>query len=171
MRRTNTLIIKPSQLPNSGMGLFTKTDIPKGSRTIEYTGRRKKWKDVKHLDGHNGYLLRLSRTTAIDAKPKRSGLGRYTNDAMGISRIPGLRNNAEYLIYGNRVFIEATRNIRKGEEIFVSYGMEFWALQQRLWLSNLLPMPKKAGGRGLSNRTLGNASSSMAGNKRLLPVK
>lgn len=114
------------------MGLFTQVEIPKGGRIVEYAGRRKKWRDVKHLDGHNGYLLRLNRTIAIDARPKRSGKGRYANDAMGLARVPGLRNNAEYLIYGNRVFIEATRNIRKGEEIFVSYGKEFWNLQKRL---------------------------------------
>jgi hypothetical protein len=132
MRQKNTLVIKRSQLSGAGMGLFTRVDIPKGGRIVEYAGRRKKWKDVKHLDGHNGYLLRLNRTTAIDAKPMRSGKGRYANDANGISRVPGLRNNAEYLIYGNRVFIEATRNIRKGEEIFVSYGKAFWNLQQKI---------------------------------------
>ena len=118
------------------MGLFTNVDIPKGSRIVEYAGRHREWKDVKHLDGHNGYLLRLNRTTAIDARPKRSGKGRYANDAMGISRVTGLRNNAEYLIYGNRVFIEATRNIRKGEEVFVGYGKEFWNLQRILLRSN-----------------------------------
>ncbi len=132
MTKTRNLTIKPSQLPGAGMGLFTRVDIPKGGRIVEYAGRRKKWKDVKHLDGHNGYLLRLSRTTAIDAQPKRSGKGRYANDAMGLSRVPGLRNNAEYLIYGIRVFIEATRNIRKGEEILVSYGKEFWNLQKKV---------------------------------------
>ncbi len=132
MKQKKSLIIKPSQLPGAGMGLFTNVDIPKGGRIVEYAGQRRKWKDVKHLDGHNGYLLRLSRTTAIDAKPKRSGKGRYANDAMGLARVPGLRNNAEYLIYGNRVFIEATRNIRKGEEILVGYGREFWDLQRKL---------------------------------------
>ncbi|MBL7846850.1 MAG: SET domain-containing protein [Cyclobacteriaceae bacterium] len=126
------LVIKRSLLPNAGKGLFTRVDIKKGDRIVEYAGRRRKWKDVKHLDGYNGYLMRLNRTTAIDAKPLNSGKGRYANDAMGLARVPGLRNNAEYLIYGNRVFIEATRNIRKGEEIFVSYGKEFWNLQRKL---------------------------------------
>lgn len=126
------LVIKRSLLPNAGKGLFTRVDIKKGDRIVEYAGRRRKWKDVKHLDGHNGYLMRLNRTTAIDAKPLNSGKGRYANDAMGLARVAGLRNNAEYLIYGNRVFIEATRNIRKGEEIFVSYGKEFWNLQRKL---------------------------------------
>jgi len=129
---SKSLVIKPSLLPNAGKGLFTRVDIRKGDRIVEYKGRRRKWKDVKHLDGHNGYLLRLSRTMAIDALPTLSALGRYANDAMGLTRVPGLRNNAEYLIYGDRVYIEATRNIRKGEEVLVSYGREFWALQKRL---------------------------------------
>ncbi len=114
------------------MGLFTRVDIKKGDRIVEYRGHRRKWKDVKHLDGHNGYLLRLNRTTAIDALPALTAKGRYANDAMGLTRVPGLRNNAEYLIYGDRVYIEATRKIRKGEEVLVSYGREFWALQKRL---------------------------------------
>lgn len=126
------LLIKKSQLPDSGKGLFTLDDIPKGGRICEYSGRRRKWVEVKHLDGHNGYLLRLNRTTAIDAKSLNSGKGRYANDAAGLSRIPGLKNNAEYLIYGDRVFIEATRRIQAGEEILVSYGKDFWRLQRNL---------------------------------------
>lgn len=129
---SRSLLVKPSSLPDAGMGLFTTVDIHKGERIVEYKGRLVRWKDVKHTDGHNGYLLRLDRSLAIDARPKNSGKGRYANDAMGLVRLPGLRNNAEYLIYGKRVFIEATRNIRKGEEVLVSYGREFWALQRKL---------------------------------------
>lgn len=127
-----SLYVKRSRLPGAGMGLFTRVEIKKGDRIIEYAGRRRKWKDVKHLDGHNGYLLRLNRTTAIDARPLRSGKGRYANDALGLARVAGLRNNAEYLIYGNRVYIEAIRNIRKGEEILVGYGEAFWRLQKKV---------------------------------------
>lgn len=126
------LIIRKSRIPNSGFGLFALDDIPRGGRIVEYAGRRRKWRDVKHLDGANGYLLRLNRSTAIDARPLNSGKGRYANDAAGLSRVPGLRNNAEYLIYGDRVYIEAKRAIRKGEEILVSYGSEFWRLQRAL---------------------------------------
>ncbi len=135
---SKSLLIKPSLLPNAGKGLFTLVDIRKGDRIVEYKGRRRKWKEVKHLDGHNGYLLRLSRTTAIDAQPTLNAKGRYANDAMGLTRMPGLRNNAEYLIYGDRVYIEATRNIRKGEEVLVSYGREFWALKRKLRHPNTL---------------------------------
>ena len=126
------LEIKRSLLPNAGKGLFTKIAIKKGARIVEYRGTIRLWKDVRHLDGYNGYLLRLSRTHAIDAQPLRSGKGRYANDAMGLARVMGLRNNAEYLIYGDRCFIEATRNIEAGEEILVSYGRAFWTLQRKL---------------------------------------
>ncbi len=126
-----TVFVKRSQLPGAGKGLFAKIDFSKGDRITEYAGRRRKWKDVKHEDGYNAYLLRLTRTTAIDARNSKSP-GRYANDAAGLVKIKGLRNNAEYLIYGNKCFIEAIRKIKKGEEIFVSYGKEFWKLQKKI---------------------------------------
>ena len=79
--------------------------------------------------GGEGVITEVERD-AIDAKLQNSGKGRYANDAAGLSRVPGLKNNAKYLIYGDRVYIEAKRRIRKGEEILVSYGREFWALQR-----------------------------------------
>ena len=126
------LFIRKSKLPGAGFGLFTKILFRKGDRIVEYKGRRELWKDVKALDGYNGYLLRLNRTTAINALPYKKAPGRFANDANGLGRSNGLRNNAEYLIYGNQCFIEATRTINKGEEILVSYGKAFWSLQRKI---------------------------------------
>ncbi|MBY0432792.1 MAG: SET domain-containing protein-lysine N-methyltransferase [Cyclobacteriaceae bacterium] len=126
------LLIKKSTLPGAGLGLFAKKRFRKGDRIVEYKGRRLPWREAKKEDGHNGYLLRLNRTTAIDAQPYKKAMGRYANDAAGLSRIAGKRNNAEYLTYGDQCFIEATRTIRKGDEIFVSYGRDFWTLQRKL---------------------------------------
>jgi len=42
------LIVKKSQLPNSGKGLFTTTAIKKGTRIIEYLGEIIDWKEL-HL--------------------------------------------------------------------------------------------------------------------------
>ncbi|CAN5461750.1 hypothetical protein BH09BAC3_BH09BAC3_15750 [soil metagenome] len=126
------LFIKKSQLPNAGKGLFTKVAIKKGDRIIEYKGRHQKWIDVKHEDGHNGYLLRLNRTMAINGEPSITALGRYANDAAGHSRVKGLLNNSVYNIYGNRCFIEATRDIKKGSEVFVEYGKEYWELVKKI---------------------------------------
>jgi uncharacterized protein len=126
------LFIKKSQLPKAGKGLFTRVDIRKGDRIVEYKGRHQKWEDVKHEDGYNGYLLRVNRIDTINGEPSKSALGRYANDAAGHSRVKGLRNNAEYNIYGKRCFIEATRSIGKWEEVFVAYGKEYWDLVKKL---------------------------------------
>ncbi len=126
------LIVKKSRLPNAGKGLFTKKAISKGTRIVEYKGKKRKWKDVKHLDGHNGYLMYITRNAVIDALPSVNTLGRYANDAQGLSKVKDLRNNCEYVSEGHRCYIEAKRAIEPGEELLVSYGKEFWQLQRKL---------------------------------------
>lgn len=126
------LLVKKSRLPNAGKGLFTKKAIAKGTRIVEYKGKKRKWKDVKHLDGHNGYLMYITRNAVIDALPSVDTLGRYANDARGLSKVKDLRNNCEYVSEGHRCYIEAKRAIEPGEELLVSYGKEFWQLQRKI---------------------------------------
>lgn len=126
------LRVKKSALPGAGKGLFTSVAITKGTRIVEYKGLLKQWKDVKHLDGYNGYLMRINRNAAIDALPATKTLGRYANDANGFGRIQGKRNNCEYVSEGLCCYIEATRMINKGEELFVSYGKEYWSLLEKI---------------------------------------
>lgn len=123
---TPVLLVKRSQLPGAGKGLFTKSAIAKGSVIAEYTGRITQWKEV--LDGKtfNGYVYYINRNHVIDAKDPRSGAARYANDAAGLVRVKGLRNNSVYTIKKKRVYITAIRNIEPGEEILVGYGKEYW---------------------------------------------
>ena len=57
-------------------------------------------------------------------------MGRYANDAKGIGRVEGLRNNAQYEIKTRkgekRVFIVATRTIKANDEVLVDYGKDYW---------------------------------------------
>jgi SET domain-containing protein len=122
------LVIKKSGLPRAGKGLFTKVLIEKGTRIVEYKGKLQRWKDVKAEDGHNGYLMYITRNAVINALPAIKTKGRYANDARGLSRKKRLTNNAEYVSVGVRCYIEATRTIQSGEEILVGYGREYWAL-------------------------------------------
>lgn len=126
------LFVKRSQLPGSGKGLYTKTAIKKGERIVEYKGKIQPWREVKDQDGYNGYLLRINWQTTINALPYKKALARYANDANGLIKIKGLRNNAEYVTEGRKCFIEATRTIPKGEEILVSYGKEYWKLIRKI---------------------------------------
>jgi len=126
------LYLKKSELSGSGTGLFTRIDIPKGTRIVEYKGRLQPWKDVKHEDGYNAYLFKINSRLAVNALTYKKSLGRYANDAKGFSRIKGLHNNAEYEVEGNRVYIDAVRKIKKDEEILVEYGGNFWALMRKI---------------------------------------
>ena len=122
------LVVKKSTIPNSGKGLFTKRDVKKGERIVEYLGEiiteaeldRRAEKDIY------GYAFFISKKKCVDAYYTPNELARYANDAKGITRIPGVNNNCVYEIWKNRGWIKAEKNIKAGDEIFVSYGHEYW---------------------------------------------
>lgn len=120
------LYVRKSTIPKAGKGLFTKVSIPKGKKIVEYKGRRTVWKDVKDDDGKNGYIFYINRDTVIDALSARKELARYANDALGMVRIEGIKNNSEYVVDGKRCFIVARREIPAGSEILVGYGADYW---------------------------------------------
>ncbi len=121
------LYIKKSTLPGAGKGLFTRKFIPKKTRIVEYKGEVLSWKEVEQLaDDRNGYVFYVNSKHCIDAWNYKKALGRYANDARGIGRVPGIKTNAEYVVDKKRCFIEATRDIPAGAEIFVEYGAEYW---------------------------------------------
>jgi len=120
------LYVKRSTIPASGKGLFTKVFIPKGTRIVEYKGRMTTWKEVNHQDGKNGYIYYIDRNHVIDASTYQKALGRFANDAQGLQKVKGVRNNSVYSEDNYRVYIESTRDIPAGSEILVSYGKEYW---------------------------------------------
>jgi SET domain-containing protein len=125
---SENLIVKKSTLPGSGKGLFTKRDIKKGERFIEYLGEVVTEAELDRRADKNifGYAFYISKRKCIDAFYTPNELARYANDAKGLSRVEGVTNNASYVIYNNRGWIIAEKNIKAGEEIFVSYGAEYW---------------------------------------------
>ena len=122
------LVIKRSCIPGAGKGLYTKILIPKGTRITEYKGKNTTWKDVVHDEGRNGYIYYVKRSHVIDASGNKKMLARYANDAQGLIKIKGIRNNSEYVVEGLRVFIHAKKNIPAGSEILVAYGNEYWSV-------------------------------------------
>lgn len=118
------LVVKRSTIPGSGKGLFTKQKISKGTRIVEYKGRITSWTKVKHSE--NDYIYYVNRNHVIDAERTKSALARYANDARGRKKIKGVTNNSKFVRDGLRVFIESTKSIPPGTEIFVGYGKEYW---------------------------------------------
>jgi len=120
------LEVKPSGIPNAGMGLFTNADIKKGEKIIEYKGLITTWEGADHQDGDNEFVFYVNEDHVIDASKDDTSLGRYANDAKGLRRIKGFKNNSEFMEDGLRVFIVANKNIKAGEEIFTDYGPDYW---------------------------------------------
>jgi SET domain-containing protein len=78
------------------------------------------------LEDKDGYLFYINKKRCIDAFSTPQHMARYANDAAGIRRVAGLRNNASYQIFDNKCYIVAERDIKAGEEIFVNYTKEYW---------------------------------------------
>jgi SET domain-containing protein len=121
------LIVKKSTLPGAGKGLFTKVFIPKGTRIVEYKGQIVTWKEIEKMaDDRNGYVFFFNNKHCIDAWKTKKGVAHFANDARGIVRVEGVKNNSEYVTEKKRCYIEASKGIPAGSEILVGYGAEYW---------------------------------------------
>jgi hypothetical protein len=117
------LEVKPSTIPNSGMGLFTKADIPKGEGICEFTGKVITSEEADSLTPpESHYLVGRSDGSILNVYNSDSPAIR-ANDAHGTR----FRNNSEIVEYEDgTLWLASTKNIRAGEEIFCSYGSDYW---------------------------------------------
>ena len=101
-----------------GRGAFAKRRIRKGTRIIEYTGEiitdeeaDRRYDDEK-MDRHHTFLFAVDVNHVIDG-------ARRGNDARFINH--SCDPNCEAVEYDGRIFIEALKNIKKGEELVYDY--------------------------------------------------
>lgn len=116
--------INPSTIPGSGMGLFADEYIRRGELIVEVIGERYTAESDVKLE-NDLYLLAIGDGSDdyIDVK----GPAMYANDACGLVRIPGMSNNSVFrLLDDGTMWLEATRTIRSGQEVFASYGRAYW---------------------------------------------
>ena len=122
MRLQDGLRVTTSTVAHAGNGLFAARDFAPGEHLADYTGDEL----IIRRDGDGGpYCLALTQRRAIDAAPTNTGYGRWANDPRGSDGGP----NAEFVLNPARGTgrLRATARIRKGTEIFVSYGRQYWA--------------------------------------------
>jgi SET domain-containing protein len=101
-----------------GRGVFAVAAIPKGTRLIEYlgekiTGAQMDARYATDASPHT-FVFSLSNGGYLDAT--NGG-----NDARFINH--SCKPNCESIEAGGRIFIEATRAIREGEELSYDYGI------------------------------------------------
>jgi SET domain-containing protein len=110
------LVVRQSRI--HGKGCFARRFIPKGTRIIEYLGDRISSKEAdaryEHHDANSNhtFLFIASPRVVIDAT--RSG-----NEARWINH--NCDGNCESEIENRRVFIDARRDIARGEELGYDY--------------------------------------------------
>jgi len=117
-RRGNRfLAIRPSAI--QGAGGFATRLILRGTRVVEYTGERithaeadARYDDAR-MTRHHTFLFTVDRDTVIDAA-RGGGPARFLNHSC--------EPNCVQVVLGGRVFIEARRDIRPGEELTYDYA-------------------------------------------------
>jgi SET domain-containing protein len=113
-------LIEVRNSPIHGRGVYARTRIVKGGRIIEYLGDRvshaeadRRYELKDNDDGHT-FLFIVDNRTVIDA-----GVG--GNEARFINH--GCNPNCETVTEDRRIFIEATRTIKPGEELCYDYQL------------------------------------------------
>jgi hypothetical protein len=104
-----------------GYGVFAARRIRKGTTIIEYLGDRvtheeanERYEDKDPLDGHT-FLFTVDKKTVIDA-------GINGNEARFVNH--GCDPNCQAVEANKRIFIEAIRTIRPGEELAYDYSIQ-----------------------------------------------
>ncbi len=123
------LRVAPSTIPNAGRGVFAVSRIPKNTRLGYYRGSIVPNHELRRRYNNSStvytYSLIVSdrrggKTFSVDNSMPEDGdcILRYINDARSSKK-----NNCEFSWYGD---VYTLRDINKGEELFISYGNDYW---------------------------------------------
>jgi SET domain-containing protein len=113
---------KPYRVARSrtGLGLFATAPIEKGTRIIDYKGRRIANAEAARLEARGArFLFEIDRRWTVDGSNRRN-LARYANHSC--------RPNAESDVVKGKVILRAIKNIKPGDEITYDYGKEYFDL-------------------------------------------
>ena len=127
------LYIETSQLPNSGKGLHTAIPIYKDEIIALFKGEilTDSMALLRANKNQDQYFIKMLDGRIMDSK-KVKCFAKYANDATGYSNLQKtFKNNARISLDDNdNICLVATRKIKSGEEIFCSYGKQYWQKHQ-----------------------------------------
>lgn len=118
--RNKWLVLRRSRI--HGRGVYARVDIPKGTRLIEYTGEHisnaeaDRRYDDDSMKQHHTFLFILNSRTCVDAA-RGGNISRFINHKCD--------PNCVAWIEGQHIWIDALRDIRKGEELGYDYEYDF----------------------------------------------
>jgi hypothetical protein len=118
------LYVEKSQIPDAGKGLFTAISIYKDEVICIYKGEYLSEDEAKKraIIGADRYFINMVQGGIMDSM-HTSCFAKYANDVVGTT----YKTNSKISLdeYDN-ICIVATRRIMEGEEIFCSYGKQYW---------------------------------------------
>lgn len=121
------LYVAASQLPGSGNGLYTATDIYKDEIIAVFKGEILTDRQIalRIKKGEDKYFISMPDGSIMDSM-KTKCFAKYANDAEGFSK-SSYRNSGKIALDDEEnVCIIALRNIKQREEIFCGYGKKYW---------------------------------------------
>ncbi len=121
------LYLKKSKIQNGGIGVYTHEDIPEGKIIDEYIG------DITSVSiGH--YTLCINDGIYIDAYNYPRCYMAMINDGSFVSKKNKNKNNnikyennCEFYVKGKKAYVKSLREIKAEEELFISYGEDYWS--------------------------------------------
>lgn len=116
------IYVSESLIPGAGLGLFAARDFKSGERICAYGGVLRERRGLTSLQRH--YSVYITKELVRDASSETEAVqpGRYVNHA------PAAAASATFSVYMREktVSIKAKRAIRRGEEIYICYGSDYW---------------------------------------------
>ena len=100
---------------SAGLGLFATRPFKNGEHIIEYVGRT--LTNAEEYSSRSKYLFEVNSRKTIDGAI-RSNIARYINHSC--------TPNCEPEIVRGRIFIDAIKTIKAGEEFVYDYGKEYF---------------------------------------------
>ena len=114
------LVLRQSKI--HGRGVYARTDIPKGTRLIEYTGERitndeadRRYEDER-MAQHHTFLFILDSKTCVDAAVG-GNISRFINHSCDPNCVAWIEDDG--------IWIDALRDIKAGEELGYEYEYDF----------------------------------------------
>lgn len=126
-RMETSPLIEAKESEIHGMGVYAVAPIKKGARIIEYIGERishdeadRRYELKENDDGHT-FLFVASNRTVIDATGG-GNVARYINHSCN--------PNCETVIEQSRVFVEAIKTIKPGDELVYDYQLTWYSTDE-----------------------------------------
>ena len=118
--------VRPSKLgPKYGLGLVAYKSFPKGSQVASYSGKIGPASEAKNSQ----YAVSWTRGKVVNASSTQHSVGRYANTCRGADkkrkRCKGNNVKLARDFARKQIKLKATKKIKRGDEIFNTYGSGF----------------------------------------------